>query len=53
MYEGVASVVLEGMAAGLAVVVSDVGGHKEVVTPQTGILGPAPVRCSCIDAFLY
>lgn len=36
--EGIALTVYEAMAAGIAVVVADVGGHAELVTPETGIL---------------
>ena len=43
-YEGVASVLYEAMASGLAVVTSSVGGHAELVTDDTGLLGP-PVVC--------
>jgi glycosyltransferase involved in cell wall biosynthesis len=39
--EGLTLAVVEAMAAGLPVVVTDVGGHKEVVTSETGVLVPA------------
>ena len=38
--EGLTLAVVEAMAAELSVVVTDVGGHKEVVTPATGHLVP-------------
>jgi len=38
--EGLTLAVLEAMAAGLPVVVTDVGGHKEVVDPTTGWVVP-------------
>lgn len=38
--EGLTLAVVEAMAAGLPVVVTDVGGHKEVVTEVTGVLVP-------------
>eukprot|EP00050_Salpingoeca_kvevrii_P004447 m.253346 g.253346 ORF g.253346 m.253346 type:complete len:553 (+) comp11000_c1_seq1:1513-3171(+) len=37
-FEGIASVLFEGMAAGAVVVAADVGGQAELVTPQTGYL---------------
>ena len=39
--EGIPTVVLEAMAAGLAVVSTDVGAVREAVTPNTGIVVPA------------
>jgi len=38
--EGLTLAVVEAMAAGLPVVVTDVGGHKEVVGPATGWIVP-------------
>lgn len=38
--EGIALVVYEAMAAGLLVMTTDVGGQKEIVTSETGILLP-------------
>jgi glycosyltransferase involved in cell wall biosynthesis len=38
--EGLTLAVVEAMAAELSVIVTDVGGHKEVVTPATGHLVP-------------
>lgn len=39
-WEGIALSIYEAMAAGLAVVGSDVGGQRELVTPETGLLLP-------------
>ncbi|MCC6387972.1 MAG: glycosyltransferase [Dehalococcoidia bacterium] len=39
--EGIPTAVLEAMAAGLAVVTTDVGAVREAVTPDTGIVVPA------------
>lgn len=36
--EGIALVLFEAMACGLAVVATDVGGQRELVTPQAGVL---------------
>lgn len=41
-WEGIALSIYEAMASGLAVVGADVGGQSELVTPDTGILLPAP-----------
>lgn len=38
--EGLSLAVVEALGAGLPVVVTDVGGHREVVTPDTGWLVP-------------
>lgn len=38
--EGIALVVYEAMASGVLVIATDVGGQKEVITPETGILLP-------------
>lgn len=38
--EGIALVVYESMAAGLLVITTDVGGQREVVRPDTGVLLP-------------
>lgn len=38
--EGIALTIYEGMALGLVPVLSDVGGQREVVTPETGFLIP-------------
>jgi glycosyltransferase involved in cell wall biosynthesis len=38
--EGLSFAVVEALASGLPVVATDVGGHKEVVTPATGWLVP-------------
>lgn len=42
--EGLSMTLFEAMACGVSVVAADVGGHRELVTPETGILvglGPA------------
>lgn len=38
LYEGISLVLFEAMATGLPVVASDVGGQRELVTPDTGVL---------------
>jgi glycosyltransferase involved in cell wall biosynthesis len=40
-FEGLPNVVIEAMAAGAAVVATDVGGNPELVTADTGILVPS------------
>ena len=40
-FEGVSLTILEGMAACLPVVATDVGGTPEIVSPATGVLVPA------------
>jgi len=42
-WEGIALALFEAMAMELAVVASDVGGQRELVTPDCGVLLPAPV----------
>lgn len=37
-WEGISLAVYEAMASGLAIVGADVGGQKELVTPETGVL---------------
>ena len=37
-YEGISLVMYEAMAMGLPVVASDVGGQRELLTPETGVL---------------
>jgi len=39
-WEGIALTLYEAMAMGLAVVASDVGGQRELVTPEAGVLIP-------------
>ncbi len=39
-WEGIALSIYEAMAAGLAVVGADVGGQRELVTPECGVLVP-------------
>ena len=41
-WEGIALALFEAMAMELAVVASDVGGQRELVTPDCGVLLPAP-----------
>lgn len=43
MWEGIALSIYEAMSAGLAVVGADVGGQRELVTPETGILLERPL----------
>lgn len=43
MWEGIALSIYEAMAAGLAVVGATVGGQRELVTPETGLLLDRPV----------
>ena len=51
-WEGIATVLYESMASGLPVVATNVGGHRELVTPECGILIelPAKDRQLAIDA---
>lgn len=42
-WEGIALALYEAMACGLPVIATDVGGHGELVTPQTGVLVPPEV----------
>jgi glycosyltransferase involved in cell wall biosynthesis len=37
-WEGIAVTLYEAMACGIPVVATDVGGHRELVTPDTGVL---------------
>lgn len=39
-YEGISIALLESMAAGVVPVVAKVGGHEEIMTPDTGVLIP-------------
>lgn len=41
-WEGIALSIYEAMASGLAVLGADVGGQRELVTPETGLLLPRP-----------
>lgn len=41
-WEGIALSIYEAMASGLAVLGADVGGQRELVTPETGVLMPGP-----------
>lgn len=43
MWEGIALSIYEAMAAGLAVVGAEVGGQRELVTPETGLLLERPL----------
>ena len=38
IHEGISLTILEAMAAGVAVIATDVGGNGEIVTPDTGLL---------------
>ncbi|MBS0197416.1 MAG: glycosyltransferase [Planctomycetes bacterium] len=40
LWEGISLAIFEAMAAGLAIVGADVGGQKELVTPECGVLIP-------------
>ena len=42
LWEGIAMSFYEAMASGLAIVGADVGGQRELVTPECGILLPRP-----------
>ena len=42
LWEGIALTMFEAMAAGLAIVGADVGGQRELVTPECGFLLPKP-----------
>lgn len=42
LWEGIALSIYEAMACGLAVVATDVGGQRELVTPDCGVLLPPP-----------
>ena len=42
LWEGIALSIYEAMAAGLAVVGANVGGQRELVTPETGVLLDRP-----------
>lgn len=48
--EGIALVLYEAMAAGLLVITTDVGGQRELVTRDTGILIPSTGTASAIAA---
>lgn len=51
--EGIALTLLEGMAAGLPVVATDVGGNREVVLPgETGLLVPPRDPAALADAMI-
>ncbi len=43
MWEGIALSIYEAMSAGLAVLGANVGGQRELVTPETGVLLERPV----------
>jgi glycosyltransferase involved in cell wall biosynthesis len=43
MWEGIALSIYEAMSAGLAVVGANVGGQRELVTPETGLLLDRPL----------
>jgi hypothetical protein len=44
-WEGIALSIYEAMSCGLAVLGADVGGQRELVTHDTGILMPGPDEC--------
>ncbi len=52
-WEGIALSFYEAMAAGLCIVGADVGGQKELVTPETGILLEFPERDGELEARAY
>lgn len=49
-YEGLPNAVLEGMASGLAIVVSDVPGNNDLVTPECGLSFPIGEPEKLLDA---
>src|SRR5262249_5976332 len=50
-WEGIALTIFEAMACGLAVVASDVGGQRELLTPETGVLIPRGSEEQEIDQY--
>ncbi|MGE3110034.1 MAG: glycosyltransferase [Phycisphaerales bacterium] len=50
-WEGIALSVFEAMATGLAIVGADVGGQRELVTPECGVLMPRGDEAAEAEAF--
>jgi glycosyltransferase involved in cell wall biosynthesis len=50
-WEGMALVLHEAMACGVAVVAADVGGHRELVTPDCGTLIPPLEARALVDEY--
>lgn len=53
LWEGIAMSFYEAMASGLAIVGADVGGQRELVTPDCGILLPRPSDDPDLEARQY
>jgi hypothetical protein len=50
-WEGIALALYEAMAAGLAVVAADVGGQRELVTPECGLLLPRAAEATEVEQY--
>ncbi|RMF83646.1 MAG: glycosyltransferase [Planctomycetota bacterium] len=53
LWEGIALTIYEAMAAGLAIVAADVGGQRELVTPDCGLLLPRKCEDEAGEARAY